>query len=146
MSDSDSLHHEDDFYYYLMNNEDKLQGVNLYSVLVDSDTKFLDVDARDDYIVVPDPMADSAATGDEWCVILLKEPYTDFLIRFTNIMIQGKDIQFDYVPLYIPGQNAEVDHIEFLNYLNNVLQRVMANAQQHGALTFRDKEGKEVEQ
>ena len=72
-------------------------------------------------------------------MLLLKEPYNEFLIKFEDIVMQGSDLQFDYTLLWCP---EDVDVIEddnhFINYLTSCLANVMRELDAEGLLVRRE--------
>ena len=77
------------------------------------------------YIITFDPTAEENEEQSDWAVILLTKPYVDFLVRFDNIEMTGRDVFFDYQILSMPEDEVEVDEVHLANHLTSVLMSVL---------------------
>lgn len=77
------------------------------------------------YIITFDPTAEENEEQSDWAVILLTKPYVDFLVRFDNIEMTGRDVFFDYQILSMPEDEVEVDEVHLANHLTSVLMSVI---------------------
>lgn len=111
------------------------------------DYNHVDASEHDHYMILPDPMADSDQRQDAWTMLLLKDPYKDFLVRVSDIIMEGQDLQYDWEPLSIPEDADEPeDHTDFLNYLTGCITDHVQECIEEGAAILRDEEGKIIEQ
>lgn len=115
------------------------QGINSLTIMAPDEIESFEVLEQEDYIILPDPTAGKDATGQEWSMLLLKEPYKEFLIKFEDIVMQGSDLQFDYTLLWCP-EDVEVieDDNHFINYLTSCLANVMRELDAEGLLVRRE--------
>lgn len=77
------------------------------------------------YLITFDPTAEENEEQSDWAVILLTKPYVDFLVRFDNIEMTGRDVFFDYQILSMPEDEVEVDEVHLANHLTSVLMSVL---------------------
>jgi hypothetical protein len=121
---------------------DKYPHLNSLTIMADKDIESFEVGEYDDYLILPDPEAarDSSnpSAADEWCMLLLKEPYTDILVKFQNIMMEGDGLQYDYYKIYEPKETVVTDHTHFLNTLTSCLTTALGEWQKDGALKTRE--------
>lgn len=117
---------------------DKHPEIDALTIMAEEDIKAFNVGEHDDYLILPDPEAGSdsnnPSAGDEWVMLLLKDPYQDYLIKFNNIMMQDDGLQFDYFKMYHPENSVVEDHIHFLNTLTSCLTTALGDWQKDGAL------------
>ena len=120
----------------------------LGSIVVVGTDEYETVEAaeHEHYLILPDPMADSDQRETSWTMLLLQDPYKDFLVRVTDIIIEGEDLQFDWEPLSAPEDAKDPeDHTHFLNYLTGCISDHIKECWLDEAVVFRDAEGKIVE-
>lgn len=91
----------------------------------DDDVHVEEFSENEHYLIVTDPTAEENEEQSDWAVILLTKPYVDFLVRFDNIEMTGRDIFFDYQILSMPEDEVEVDDVHFANHLTSVLMSVL---------------------
>ena len=98
--------------------------------LVIGDDDFVDVDATemDDYLVVADPTSNDP---DSWCVLFISGPFTDFVVKFTDIALNtGEDeIAYQYTILH-PSEDDEAPEynaVEFANHCTSTLTKIMVD-------------------
>ena len=117
--------------------------------LVIGDDDFVDVDATemDDYLVVADPTSNDP---DSWCVLFISGPFTDFVVKFTDIALNtGEDeIAYQYTILSpsVDDEAPEYDAVEFANHCTSTLTKIMVEMHKAKTNVYTDvKTGKVVD-
>ena len=102
---------------------------------------------HEDFLIVLDPTQADAENGDDWAVIVLNDPFSDWLVKFFNMEQRGGEIIFDYEVLSFgtDADRIEFDEVELTNRLTNVLLGVIKVLHAEGATIYTDEEGNEVE-
>ena len=102
---------------------------------------------HEDFLIVLDPSQEDVEHGDDWAVIVLKDPFYNWLVKFSNMEQRGGEIIFDYKVLSFgtDADRIEFDEVELTNRLTNVLLGVIKVLHAEGATIYTDEEGNEVE-
>jgi hypothetical protein len=113
----------------------------------DDDIVIEEMVEHEDFLIVLDPTQEDTENGDDWAVILLKDPYSNWLVKFFNMEQRGGEIIFDYTLLSFgtDSDRIEFDEVELTNRLTNVLLGVIKVLHEEGATIYTDEEGNEVE-
>ena len=91
----------------------------------DGDVNVEEFSENEHYLIVTDPTAEENEETSDWAVILLTKPYVDFLVRFDNIEMTGRDIFFDYQILSMPEDVVDLNEVDLANHLTSVLMSVI---------------------
>jgi hypothetical protein len=102
---------------------------------------------HEDFLIVLDPTQGDTENGDDWAVIVLKDPFYNWLVKFSNMEQRGGEIIYDYTVLSFgtDADTIEYDEVELTNRLTNVLLGVVKVLHEEGATIYTDEEGNEVE-
>ena len=112
-------------------------------VIGDDDYEHHELSEHEDYIIVEDPEGDE----DSWCLLFVKGPYKDWVIRFDDVALNAKtsDLTFTYHILNVSDKEIEYEETEFVNYLSSALLQVITDLHRSGAQRYQDLEtGEEV--
>ena len=103
--------------------------------IVDSDQIVrLELEEDRDYMVVHDPQS---TDPEAWCVILLDDHYTDYVVRYDNIGINAKTRDLVYSYQVLSGDEPE-DLLHFNNTLTTVLTNVLVERHKSGSNEYTD--------
>lgn len=91
--------------------------------LGEGDVVYHDVIEHDDYLLAQDPL--DPDNEESWSVVLLKDPYKDWVVRFPAIMLDKGELEFTYEVVYAPAFEGEFTDVELANYLSSVLADVL---------------------
>ena len=117
-----------------MNNEE-LTGMEEEVLVIDSDQVVrMDLEEDKDYMVVHDPQS---TDPEAWCVILMDDHYSDYVIRYDNIGINAKTKDLVYSYQVLTGDEPE-DMIHFNNTLTTVLTNILVERHKSGANEYTD--------
>jgi hypothetical protein len=128
----------------ILDHNPKLDAVTIVGT---EEYEHVDAAEHEHYLILPDPMLDSDQSDTAWTMLLLQDPYKDFLVRVSDIITEGEDIQFDWEPLSIPEDADEPeDHTHFLNYLTGCIANHMYECWLNDAVEMRDEDGKVIKE
>ena len=102
-----------------------------------------DASEFEDYLIIPDP--DDPPNEDLWCLMLLKEPFNDIIIRTKDIVIEGEKLRYTWDIVFDPDKEKKSDYVHFMNVLNSCVISVLKTFKRDGALGLYDEEGNKIE-
>ena len=120
-----------------MNQEIVYDGDDILTI---GDDDFVDIDALelDDYLIVDDPMSDE---DDSWCVLFISGPFTDFVVRFTDVVFSSGTSEMTYRwTILSPSEDEdrEFNMIELGNYCTSVLTKIMVEMHERKTNVYTD--------
>ena len=120
-----------------MNQETIYDGDDILTI---GDDDFVDIDALelDDYLIVDDPMSDE---DDSWCVLFISGPFTDFVVRFTDVVFSSGTSEMTYRwTILSPSEDEdrEFNMIELGNYCTSVLTKIMVEMHERKTNVYTD--------
>lgn len=111
--------------------------------LGEGDVVYHDVTEHDDYLLAQDPL--DPENEESWAVVLLKDPYKNWVVRFPAIMLDKGELEFTYEVVYAPEFEGEFTDVELANYLSSILSEVLASLHETEGQVYVDtKTGEQV--
>lgn len=106
-----------------MNDSD--EGLVLDPVYIEEQGSLaIDVLEEDDYIITEDPT--DPEVEDSWAVVLLKDPYKDWVVRFPRVIMDKGELEFDYEVIYLP-EGSEFTDVTTASYMTAIITDIVAN-------------------
>jgi hypothetical protein len=104
---------------------DKLEAIDIS----ESGLPPVDVEENVDYTIAPDPR--DPENSEKYSVVIMTGEFEDWVVSFSDVTIEGKDIEFKYNILYHPELTLEKDEGYYVpimaNFMSALINDIVVN-------------------
>jgi hypothetical protein len=83
-----------------------------------------DVAELDTFLLTEDPL--DPANEEAWAIVILTGDYKDWVVRFSDVVVDKGELLFTYEIIDLPDQSAQFEELDFVNFISSVLTEALA--------------------